>query len=60
MNTKCTITIQEIDGKLSIIANIPEEKSVAAELAKRLVDLAQDIMNEVLGETQRVEKVVTQ
>lgn len=58
---QCTVTITEIDGKLSIMTNIPDgaEKSIAAALALALVGRSREIMNEVLGANEVVQKMAT-
>lgn len=62
MNVTCTVTITEIDGKLAIFAKIPDgaEKTIAGQLAERLVEGASLIMNEVLGVDQSVQRVSEQ
>lgn len=62
MTVKCTITITETDGKLSIIASIPEraEKTIAGTLAQALIDKSAEVMNEVLGENKVVQRVEIQ
>jgi hypothetical protein len=59
-NVQCSITISEVDGKLSIIAKIPDgaEKSIAGVLAEALVGKSAEIMNEVLGEGKVVQRVI--
>lgn len=62
MTVKCTITITEADGKLSIIANIPEraENTIAGTLAQALIDKSAEVMKEVLGESKVVQRVEIQ
>lgn len=57
---KCTITIEEVDGKLAIFASIPPqlEKTIAGALTHVLMERSTQIMNEVLGDNQTVETVV--
>jgi hypothetical protein len=59
---QCSITISEVDGKLSIIAKIPDgaEKTIAGVLAEALVGKSAEIMNEVLGEGKAVQRVIEQ
>lgn len=61
-NVQCTITISEIDGKLDIIATIPDgdEKTIAVELAKALINGASQIMNLTLNENVSIKRVITQ
>jgi hypothetical protein len=56
---RCSIHIDEIDGKLHIIGNIPSgaEKTIAAALTQALLDASAGIMNRVLGENKRPERV---
>lgn len=56
---RCSVVITEIDGKLAIMAQIPDgaENTVAGTLAKALIEQSAGIMNAILGEDQRVEKV---
>lgn len=58
---KCTITIKEVDGKLSVFARIPNgaEKTIAGALAEGLMAKANEVMNEVLGENKVVQRVET-
>jgi hypothetical protein len=58
---RCSVCITEENGKLSIFASIPDkaENTLAGALAGRLMDHATTLMNEALGENQRVEKVST-
>jgi hypothetical protein len=58
---RCVIYIDEVDGKLSIMANIPDnaEGSIAATLAKALIEQSSGIMNAVLGENKVVEKMTS-
>ena len=60
--TKCQINIQEVDGKLMITANIPDnaEKTIAGVLTKALIDASAGIMNTVLGESKQPEKILSQ
>lgn len=62
MAIKCTITITEADGKLSIIAGIPDgaEKTIAGVLAEALIAKSAEVMNEVLGESKVVQRVEIQ
>ena len=60
-NIECTITVSEINGKLSIMASIPDgaEKTLAGSLTKALIDVSAGIMNEILGENQTVQAVAS-
>lgn len=53
-----TITIEEIDGKLNIRANIPDAggKRIATALAVALLDGAKDIMDKVLNDNQPIRR----
>ena len=59
-NVQCSIMISEVDGKLAIMAKIPEgaEKSIAGVLTEALIGKSAEIMNSVLGDVQVVEKVI--
>jgi hypothetical protein len=55
---KCVITITETsDGKLAIFATVPDgaEKTIAGMLTEKLVHGANSLMNETLGQHQKVE-----
>jgi hypothetical protein len=58
-NIQCSVNITEVDGKLMILAKIPDgaEESIPGLLAKAMIQRSREIMNEVLGENQRVEKI---
>lgn len=58
-NIECRITITEADGKLVILANIPDgaEDTIACALTKALIEHSATAMNAVLGDTQTVEVV---
>lgn len=58
-SVRCSIFIDEVDGKLHIMAKIPDsaENTIAASLAKALMDASAGIMNNVLGDNQAVEKM---
>lgn len=59
-NVECTVTITETpDGKLAIMANIPEraEHTIAGALARTLIERSAQVMNEILGDNQTVEKM---
>lgn len=60
--TTCTIVISEIDGVLSINANVTDEaeKTIAGVLTQALVQHSAKIMNDLLGENQSVRKLRTQ
>jgi hypothetical protein len=61
-NTECHITITETpDGKLSIIANIPDaaKETVAGVLAERLMAHSTEVMNAILGEDKKVEQLAS-
>lgn len=60
-NVQCSVIVSEVDGKLMILAKIPDgsENTIAAVLTKALIEKSSEIMNEVLGENQRVEKIGT-
>lgn len=62
MKNRCRIDIYEVDGKLSIFADIPDdmEKTIAGALAHALMGQANGIMNTLLEDNQRVEKIVRQ
>ena len=56
---RCTITIDETaDGKLLIMANIPEgaEATVAGQLAARLLEGSQTIMNQITGQDAPIQR----
>lgn len=59
---KCSIEITEHDGKLSIFASIPDEAEgrLVGVLTKALMGQANDIMNRVLDDNQKIEKVTRQ
>jgi len=56
---KCSINVHEIDGKLHIMASIPDgaERSIAGALTKALLDASAGIMNTVLGQRKSPERV---
>ena len=58
---ECRIAIAEVDGKLHIMANIPDhvENTIAGALARALIDHSAVVMNKIMGENQTVEKVVS-
>ena len=56
---KCTITIDETaEGKLFIMANIPDgaEATIAGQLAKRLLEGSQIIMNQITGQDADIQQ----
>lgn len=61
-NIRCSITITEMDGKLAVLANIPDgtEDSIAGVLTRALIEQSAALMNEILGENQVVEKMTSQ
>jgi hypothetical protein len=56
---RCRISIYEVDGKLSIFADIPEkmEGTIAGALAHGLMGQANDIMNSIMGDNQKIERI---
>lgn len=58
-NVKCSVIITEVDGKLHIMAQIPDgaDDTIAGTLAKALIEQSAGIMNMLLGENQVVEKM---
>lgn len=58
-NVKCTVTITEIDGKLSIFANIPTgaEKTIAGLVTEMMIGQSAAMLNEALGKREKVERV---
>lgn len=58
---ECRIVITEVDGKLHIMANVPDhvENTIAGALTHAMVEHSSIIMNDILGENQTVEKVVS-
>lgn len=60
-NIQCSVNISEVDGKLMILAKIPDgaEETVAGTLARALIEKAGEIMNDLLGDDQKVEKIGT-
>ena len=61
-NVQITLTISEIDGKLDIIAQIPDgsEDSVAYALAMNLMEGAKLMMNDITGQRQNVKAMSKQ
>lgn len=56
---RCTITIDETaDGKLLIMVKIPEgaEETVAGQLAARLLEGSQVIMNQITGQNADIQQ----
>lgn len=55
----CTITIDETaEGKLLILASIPDgaEETIAGQLAARLLEGSQVIMNQITGQNADIQK----
>lgn len=57
----CTVTISEVDGKLSIFAKIPPgaEKTIAGALAEMMIGQSAVMMNELLGKSEQVDRVTS-
>ncbi len=60
-NITCTIAIIEVDGHISISANIPDgaENTIAGAMAKQLLNGAAVIMNRATGDNKKIEKLAT-
>lgn len=58
---ECRIIITELDGKLHIMANVPDhvKNTIAGALTEAMIEQSTIIMNTILGENQTVEKVVS-
>lgn len=56
-NIQCSIHISEVDGKLHIMAKIPDgaESTIAAALTRALIDGSGIILKTALGQNQNVE-----
>lgn len=60
-NIQCSVVITEIDGKLSIIANIPDNagETIPGLLAKALIERGREIMNSGLCVEKAIQKMTT-
>lgn len=58
---QCSIIITEVDGKLHIMGNIPDNASgsIAVAMAEALLGQSQAVMNQVLGDSQKIEKMAS-
>lgn len=58
-NIQCSIIITEVDGKLHIMAKVPDhaENTIAGALARGLIEKSAEIMNAILDDNQTVEKI---
>lgn len=60
-NIACTIAVNEVDGTLSISAQIPDgaEKTVAGAITKAMLEGGRVMMNKVLRDNQEIKLAPT-
>jgi hypothetical protein len=56
-NVSCTIAVNEVDGVLSISAQIPDnaDHTIAAAITKAMLDGGRVMMNKVLKDNQKIQ-----
>lgn len=59
---ECKITVTEADGKLHLIANIPDgaEKTIGGALTRAMLEEGNIIMNRILKDNQKIEEFTQQ
>jgi predicted regulator of Ras-like GTPase activity (Roadblock/LC7/MglB family) len=60
-NASCTIAINEVDGVLSISAEIPDnaDHTIAAAITKAMLESGRAMMNRVLHDDQQIQRAST-
>lgn len=60
--TECRITVTEVDGRLHLIANIPDgaEKTIGGALTRAMLEEGNVIMNRILKQDQKLEEFTQQ
>jgi|KBSSwiStaDraftv2_1062776.scaffolds.fasta_scaffold1234129_1 hypothetical protein len=60
-NASCTIAINEVDGVLSISAQIPDnaEHTIAAAITKAMLESGRVMLNKVLHDDQQIQRATS-